>query len=182
MNGTALFATALGPCGIAWTPRGIAGVQLPEGSEPRTRARLARRFPGWPELPAPPSVARVIGRIVALLRGEIDTFDDVALDMTGVPPFHQRVYAAALTIRPGHTMSYGEIARALGDVQAARAVGQALGRNPFAPIVPCHRVLGADGRPGGFSAHGGVAMKRRLLALEGTRIAGDLPLFAESGS
>ncbi|HVP30896.1 MAG TPA: methylated-DNA--[protein]-cysteine S-methyltransferase [Myxococcota bacterium] len=161
-----LFDTALGRCGIAWGGRGIVTVQLPEAREAETRARLRRRFPGAREAPPPPGVARAIGAIVALLRGEPSDLSGVPLDMARVPPFHRRVYEVARTIPPGATLSYGEIAARLGDRGLARAVGQALGRNPFALVVPCHRVLAASGKPGGFSARGGVATKLRLLAIE----------------
>jgi len=179
MDGIALFPTALGSCGIAWNMRGITSVQLPEGDELATRARLVRRSPDSSEVPPPPEIRVVIDRIARLLAGSAVTFDDVSLDMSGVPPFHQRVYELARTIPAGTTLSYGDLARRLGDPGAARAVGQALARNPFAPIVPCHRVLGARGASGGFSAHGGLATKRRLLALEGVSLAAALPLFDE---
>jgi methylated-DNA-[protein]-cysteine S-methyltransferase len=103
----------------------------------------------------------------------------VALDMEGVPPFHRRVYEIARTIPPGATLSYGDVAARLDAPGAARAVGQALGRNPFALVVPCHRVLAARGKAGGFSARGGVATKLRLLALEGARPADQPALFED---
>jgi methylated-DNA-[protein]-cysteine S-methyltransferase len=166
-DGFTLFDTTLGRCGIAWSGRGVIGVQLPEGSEIATRARLRRRFPAAREAPPPPEVQRAIDGIVALLHGEPSALDDVALDMAGVPPFDRRVYEVARTIPAGGTLSYGEVAKRLGAPGAARDVGQALGRNPFAIIVPCHRVLAAGGKIGGFSARGGVSTKRRLLAAEG---------------
>jgi methylated-DNA-[protein]-cysteine S-methyltransferase len=166
MTGFALFDTAIGWCGIAWGPRGIVGVQLPEGSAPATRARLLRRFPDAGEAPPPPEARRAIGDITALLRGEPKALDNVPLDMEGVPEFNRRVYEVARTIPWGATLSYGEIAKRLGDPGVARDVGQALGQNPFAIVVPCHRVLAAGGKWGGFSARGGVSTKRRLLSIE----------------
>ena len=165
--GFACFDTALGTCGIAWGEAGLVGVQLPEGDEAATRARMRRRFEPCPEQPAPAAVATVIAALQAMLRGEPASFDEVRLDMSGVPPFHQRVYALALALPRGQTTTYGDMARQLGDAGAARAVGQALGANPFAPIVPCHRTLAAGGRSGGFSAHGGARTKLKLLELEG---------------
>ena len=165
----ALFDTPVGPCGIAWGARGVTGVQLPEGSERATRARLQKRFADAREAKPTGDVQRAVKAISALLRGEASSLDSIALDMEGVPPFHQRVYEAARAIAPGKTLSYGEIAAAIGAAGSARAVGQALGRNPFAIVVPCHRVLAANGKPGGFSASGGVATKRKLLAIEGVR-------------
>jgi methylated-DNA-[protein]-cysteine S-methyltransferase len=166
MTGFALFDTAIGWCGIAWGARGIVGVQLPEGSAPGTRARLLRRFPDAREAPTPPEARRAIDDITALLRGEPKGLDDVPLDMEGVPDFNRRVYEVARTIPWGATLSYGEIAKRLGDPGVARDVGQALGQNPFAIVVPCHRVLAAGGKWGGFSARGGVSTKRRLLSIE----------------
>ncbi|MCW5889273.1 MAG: methylated-DNA--[protein]-cysteine S-methyltransferase [bacterium] len=166
MTGFALFETAIGRCGIAWGERGIVGVQLPETGDGATRARLARRFAAT-EAPPPPEVQEAIAAIVALLRGEGTDLAHLGLDMSAVPEFHRRVYEAARRIPPGATRTYGEIATALGAPGSARAVGQALGRNPFAIVVPCHRVLAAGGRTGGFSANGGVSTKLRMLAIEG---------------
>ncbi|MFZ3121222.1 MAG: MGMT family protein, partial [Variovorax sp.] len=102
---------------------------------------------------------------------------DAVLDEGAVPAFHRRVYALARRIPPGETRTYGELAEALGSKGLSRAVGQALGRNPFAPIVPCHRILASDGRPGGFSAHGGALAKLRMLAIEGAQLGGTASLF-----
>jgi methylated-DNA-[protein]-cysteine S-methyltransferase len=177
----ALFDTAIGRCGIAWTHRGVAGVQLPEGDEPGTRARLRRRFPGAREGAPPPPVRRAMDGIVALLGGEAGGLDEVTLDLEGVPPFDRRVYEITRTIAPGTTLSYGEVAARMGAPGSAREVGQALGRNPFAIIVPCHRVLAAHGKVGGFSARGGVRTKLRLISNERSRGQGALPLFARDG-
>lgn len=115
--------------------------------------------------------------IVALLRGEAIDLLAIELDMERVPPFHRRVYEVARTVPPGKTLSYGEIAARLGDPGVARAVGQALGRNPCPIIVPCHRVLAAGGKIGGFSANGGVTTKLRLLLIEGARMNDAPTLF-----
>jgi methylated-DNA-[protein]-cysteine S-methyltransferase len=167
----ALFETAIGLCGIAWGAHGIVGVQLPEADADATRARLRRQWAGARERTPPPEIQHAITAMVALLRGEARDLTMIALDMTRVPPFHRRVYEAARAIPPGATLSYGEIATRLGDPRAARAVGQALGHNPFPIIVPCHRVLAAGRKAGGFSANGGVATKLRLLAIEGVSLA-----------
>ena len=172
-TGFVLFDTTIGHCGIAWGVRGIVGVQLPEGRETATRARLRQRFPDAAEAPPPREVAGAIDDIVALLRGEPRDLSDIALDMDGVPPFHRQVYEAARTIPVGATAAYGEIAMRAGKPGAARAVGQALGRNPFAIVVPCHRVLAAGGKLGGFSADGGTTTKQRLLAIEGVSATQD---------
>ncbi|WP_437735190.1 methylated-DNA--[protein]-cysteine S-methyltransferase [Sorangium sp. So ce1335] len=171
-HGFTLFDTSIGRCGIAWGGRGVAFVQLPEARDSETRARVLQRFPGAREAPPPPDVQRALDGIVALLRGEASDLSAVALDMERVPPFHRRVYEVARTIPPGATLTYGDIAGRLGARGSARAVGQALGRNPFPIVVPCHRVLAAGGRVGGFSGNGGVTTKLRLLAIEGAHATG----------
>jgi len=170
LRGFALFHTAIGVCGLAWSDGGVISVQLPEHTENETCARLAKRAAGAHEMPPPPQVQRAIDAIVSLLDGEPTDLSFIPLDMDGVPDFHRRVYEVARTIPPGSTLSYGEIATRLGDPGSARAVGQALGRNPFVLIVPCHRILAARGRTGGFSAHGGTATKLTLLAIEGAQL------------
>ena len=173
--GHALFETAIGRCGLAWNEAGVTAVSLPPASAARLRAK------GEPAAP-PAEIAAVIGDIVALLAGEPRDLTHVRLDMTGVTEFNRRALAAARTIPPGETATYGEIATRLGEPGAARAVGAAMGANPFPIIVPCHRVLGADGAIGGFSAPGGAATKIRMLAIERARVGrepdlfGDLPL------
>ncbi|MFN4120974.1 methylated-DNA--[protein]-cysteine S-methyltransferase [Acidovorax sp.] len=177
-HGHALFDTALGACGIAWGPAGIVAVQLPEQSAEATRARLLRKLPQCHAAATPPQAVRdAITGIQALLAGEPRDLREVRLDMEGLPPLHQQVYAVARAIAPGSTLTYGDVARQLGNPGLARAVGQALGANPFAPVVPCHRVLAAGGQPGGFSASGGAATKLRMLAIEGACPGGTLPLF-----
>jgi methylated-DNA-[protein]-cysteine S-methyltransferase len=179
----ALFETAIGCCAIVWSARGVAGVQLPEASEAATRARVLRRFPSAAEVPPSREISQAIDGITALLRGEARDLTGVAIDITGAPEFNARVYAIARSIPPGATMTYGEIAERLGDRTLAREVGQALGQNPCPLIVPCHRVLAAGGKGGGFSAGGGVVTKLRLLTIEGAQPGGPtlfdhLPLVA----
>jgi methylated-DNA-[protein]-cysteine S-methyltransferase len=171
-SGFALFDTTIGRCGIAWGDGGVAGVQLPEAGEPETRARMLHRFPAAGEAIPPPEVQRAVDGIVALLGGEARDLSAIALDMEHVPAFHRRVYDVARAIPSGETLSYGAVAARLGAPGAARAVGQALGRNPFPLVVPCHRVLAAGGKIGGFSAEGGITTKRRLLAIEGAQLDG----------
>ncbi|MDQ7957537.1 MAG: methylated-DNA--[protein]-cysteine S-methyltransferase [Pseudomonadota bacterium] len=189
-SGLAIFDTAIGHCSLAWGPRGLVGVQLPEvdGSAEAKRARMARDFPRLAEVPEPQrpqAVRAAVEAIVALLsdRSAADPAGvdaavlSIVLDEEGVPPFHRRVYDIARRIPPGETKTYGEIAEELGDKTLARAVGQALGANPFAPVVPCHRVLGAKGWQGGFSAPGGPMLKMRMLGMEGARVGGQGALF-----
>jgi methylated-DNA-[protein]-cysteine S-methyltransferase len=168
--GITVFGTALGACGIAWSEGGVAGVQLPEPDAAATRARLRRRFPEARESAPTAEVQGAIDGIVALLGGGQNDLTAVTLDWGDVGEFERRVYELARTIPPGATLTYGEVARRLGDPSLARAVGQALGRNPFAIVVPCHRVLAAGGRTGGFSAGGGVETKAALLRIEGAML------------
>jgi len=175
--GFALFDTAIGCCAIGWTEAGIVDVNLPETSPDVTRRRIAGRLPGSRERQPPPAVGQVIERIVALFDGAADDLADVELDLTGVPDFHRAVYRVTRGIRPGTTLSYGEVATELGLPGAARAVGRALGHNPVPIVVPCHRVLAADGSMHGFSANGGVVTKRRMLQAEGALPADEPTLF-----
>jgi methylated-DNA-[protein]-cysteine S-methyltransferase len=161
-----LFDTPIGRCTIVWSARGVACVQLPELSEPKTLARLVERFPDAVQAVPSRAVQCAIEGIVALLSGERRDLSEIEIDMDGVPPFHRRVYDVVRTVAPGETATYGEIAKRLGVRGAARAVGQALRRNPFALVVPCHRVIAADGRLVGFSACGGTRTKARLIAIE----------------
>jgi len=179
-TGHTLFDSAFGTCAIAWSERGVIAVQLPEADTASTRARLLRRWPALPAAEPPADVRDAIDGIRALLAGEPVDLGGVRLDMHDIEPLPRRVYEIARDIPRGRTLSYGDIALRLGDKALARAVGQALGHNPFAPVVPCHRVLAADGRPGGFSAHGGVRTKLRLLAIEGARAGQQPDLFGGS--
>lgn len=167
----ALFDTLIGRCAIAWGPDGICLLQLPEARAEATRARVLSRTGGAREAVPPAFVQRVVSGIGALLGGAAADLERAPLDMAGVPPFHRAVYAEAQRILPGQKLTYGELAQRLGSPGSARAVGQALGRNPFAIVVPCHRVFAAGGKPGGFSASGGITTKLRLLALESPRSA-----------
>ncbi len=172
-----LFETALGAGGVAWGEAGITGVQLPEPDARTIHARLRRRFPAATESRPTPDVQAAVEAMAALLRGEAVDLSMVRLDMARVPEFARRVYGVARTIRAGETLTYGQIASRLGEPpQMARDVGQALARNPYPIIVPCHRVLAADGKLGGFSAAGGVATKQRLLDIEHANVAWQLPL------
>lgn len=166
----ALFATLVGSCGIAWSDVGITALVLPVPEEAAMHLRMREQFLAVQASPSAVAL-EAIAQVEALLRREPSDLSTLALDTTDVPSFHRRVYDIARRIPPGQTLTYGDIARQLGSIGLSRAVGQALGRNPFAIIVPCHRVLSADGAPGGFSAHGGVTLKRRLLELEGYALA-----------
>jgi methylated-DNA-[protein]-cysteine S-methyltransferase len=163
----ALFDTAIGPCGVVWGERGIIAVQLPMGSEDKTRGRIRQRYGEIPEAPPTAEVQAAIGGMVELLAGKPNDLREIVLDLDDVPEFNRGVYDIARAIPPGKTLTYGDIAKKLGGVELSRDVGQALGRNPCPIVVPCHRVLAAGGKPGGFSANGGVVTKLKMLEIEG---------------
>ncbi len=160
----ALVDTAIGTFGIAWTDSGVARVALPGGDRARTELWISRdpAEPGFPD----GVLAPLPERIRRYAAGERIEFTDVPLDLDGLPEFNRRAYAELLKIGYGETTTYGAIARTLGDVALSRAVGQAMGQNPIPLVIPCHRVLGADGKTGGFSSPGGVVSKMKMLALE----------------
>ncbi len=166
----ALFDTPIGACAAAWSDVGLMGVQLPEADEAATCRRLLARVPGAIEQKPRGPARRAIEAIRAHLGGELSPLTEVPFDDGHLPAFHRRVYDALRRVRPGETVGYGELAALAGSPGAARAVGQAVGKNPLPIVVPCHRVLASGGKPGGFSAHGGVETKRRILAIEGVHL------------
>ena len=190
--GFAFFNTAIGRCSIAWNARGVVRTRLPESDEQKTRDRIRSRYPQARETAPPAEIRHAIDDMIALLRGEAKDLSAIRLDVSQVPDFNRRVYDVARAIPPGATLTYGEIAQRLGDRTLAREVGQALGQNPFPIIVPCHRVLAAGGKTGGFSAPGGVSTKMRMLTIEQARAGGaqtsqlslfdQLPLAAQNHS
>jgi len=173
-----LFDTAIGACAVIWGDNGVRGVLLPEPDAERTRARLLRRFPDAVPASPPPEIQAAIDGMTALLRGEPADLTGIRLDNQGMDPFHRRAGEAARAIPPGQTRTYGQLAAQLGEPQAAQAVGQAMGKNPFPIIVPCHRVVAAGGKTGGFSAPGGSKTKLKMLQIEGALNPEALPLFA----
>ncbi len=174
-----LFDTAFGACALAWSDNGLTQVRLPDHSEALTRANLLARQPqaGHDPEGGPPFVAAAIAQMQAHLGGSPHDLRELPLDLSGVRGFELRVYVATRALDPGQTCTYGELANALGDPAAMRAVGQALGHNPWPLVVPCHRVLAAGGRLGGFSAPGGTDTKRRLLVLEAGMVRREDQLF-----
>jgi methylated-DNA-[protein]-cysteine S-methyltransferase len=150
-----LFDTAIGRCGIAWGERGIVRVQLPERGKNGARDKLVGQFPGAFEGEPPAPIRRALDLVVRLLKGEAPDLSVIPLDMSRVPAFHRRIYESLRQLKPGETLSYGGLAAKAGQAKAARAVGQAMRRNPFPLIVPCHRVLGSGGKLGGYTADGG---------------------------
>jgi len=168
---SAFAPTPLGAIGIVWSEAGIVASWMHAGTTDRAREQVRRAYPNAAETTPPAAVSTALNEIAELLEGRPRDLRAVALDMRSVPEFDRRVYEMARTIPPGSTMTYGAVAKALGEEpMRARDVGVALARNPFAPIVPCHRVVAAGGKLGGYSAPGGAATKRRLLELEGAEI------------
>ena len=176
-HGFTIFDTALGRCGIAWGDLGILGVQLPEARELETRRRMYRGYPEAREQRPPPNTEIAIESIVALLRGGDADMSDVALDFSGMPYFNQRVYQYVRTIPRGETRTYDEVAKGMRVHGAVHAVAQALGRNPFTIIVPCHRVLEAGNYADRMAPNGGAISKRRLLTIEGAHPTVSKTLF-----
>jgi methylated-DNA-[protein]-cysteine S-methyltransferase len=176
-HGFTIFDTGIGRCGIAWGYLGILGVHLPEAREIETRRRLFQLYPDARETRPPLNSEIAIEGIVALLRGEPADLADVTLDMTGIHAFNQRVYEFTRKIPRGETRTYGDVAASLRLTGAVHSVAQAIARNPFVIIVPCHRVLEAGGYADKISPHGGVISKRRLLSIEGAGSPSSKTLF-----
>ena len=172
-----LFETPLGACGIAWKVQEISRIppvvtffRLPEATRRLTDTRIARSSGGRKARVPPPHIAGIIKKVQKHLHGDVQDFLDIVVALDGAGPFARQVYNAARKIPAGRTVTYGELATDMNRPTAARAVGQALGRNPIPLIIPCHRVLAIGKKPGGFSAHGGVETKARMLEIEGVTI------------
>jgi methylated-DNA-[protein]-cysteine S-methyltransferase len=172
-----LFDTALGVCGVAWNSRGLAGVQLPEKDRAATERRLTAKSGSAGAAEPPAWVQALIADIRHYLAGDEVDFSAVTVDLDGVDEFRRKLYEALRRVGFGRTVTYGELAKELGSTgwEGARDVGEAMGRNPMPIVIPCHRVLAAGNRLGGFSAYGGTATKRKLLALEGVRFDDSSP-------
>jgi methylated-DNA-[protein]-cysteine S-methyltransferase len=176
-RGYTIFDTGIGRCGIAWGTFGIVGVQLPEAREIETRGRMLRQYPDAREMRPPPNVEMAIEGIVALLRGQPSDLSDITLDGSGIHAFNMRVYEFARTIPRGETRTYAEVAASLRASGAAHSVAQAISKNPFMIIVPCHRVLEAGSYADKISPNGGAISKRRLLSIEGAHGMSSKTLF-----
>ena len=184
MTSFAVFETALGWCALAWSEAGVVRGWLPMASEAAVRASMVRRCREAVESDPPAFAVEAIAGVKALMADGTTDLSHISLDLTDIPPLHARIYEIARAIPPGEVLTYGEVAERAGDKNLAREVGRALGLNPFPPIVPCHRILAASGKTGGFSAPGGVETKMRLLNVERARVNpapslfDDLPLAA----
>jgi len=167
-----IFETASGFCGIAWSNVGITRFQLPTRSAEAAERTLLRRVPGAEPGPPTPEVVEAVAAVKRYFEGEETDFSGFRLDLSDQDAFFKQIYAAARQVRWGRTTTYGTLAKELGaGPEAARDVGQAMAKNPVALIIPCHRVLAAGGKVGGFSAPGGSATKTRMLELEGVHVA-----------
>jgi methylated-DNA-[protein]-cysteine S-methyltransferase len=173
----AIFDTGIGRCGIVWSEAGIAAVQLPEAREIDTRRRLFRLYPEAREMRPPTMVEVAMEGTDALLRGRDADLSDVTLDVRGISAFNQRVYELTRGIPRGETRTYNEIASMMRRTGAAYSVAEAIAKNPFMVIVPCHRVLEAGHYADKISPFGGTISKRHLLSLEGTRPVASKTLF-----
>lgn len=176
-RGYTIFDTAIGRCGIAWGDSGILSVQLPEAREIETRRRLFQLYPEAREQRPPLNSEIAIEGITAELRGEPFDLSDVTLDLNGIPAFNAKVYAITRQIPRGETRTYGEIAASMRAPGVTHSVAQAISRNPFMIIVPCHRVLEAGNYTDRISPFGGAISKRRLLSLEGAQVTSSKTLF-----
>jgi methylated-DNA-[protein]-cysteine S-methyltransferase len=172
-----VFDTALGACGLAWSAHGLVAVQLPGRDRAATERRLIARAHSTAAAEPPPWVAALIADITRYLDGERVDFSTVPVDLASLDPFRRELYSAMRALAWGSTTTYGTLARAIGRTEpaAARDVGEAMGRNPTPIVIPCHRVLAAGNKLGGFSAPGGAATKAKLLALEGVHLDGGAP-------
>jgi methylated-DNA-[protein]-cysteine S-methyltransferase len=172
-----LFETAIGRCGVAWNERGICATQLPEKDDATTERRLVKKSGSIGPVDPPPAVQALIADIRNYLGGRKVDFSAVAVDFNGIDELRRRIYEALRGVEFGRTVTYGELARSIGatDWEGARDVGAAMGSNRIPIVIPCHRVLAAGGKLGGFSAYGGTRTKQKLLALEGVRFDGEAP-------
>ncbi len=176
-TGYAIIDTDLGPAGIIWNETGVTRFQLPTSSAEATTRALLRRAPDATATVPPPHIAEVIESVKRYFAGEKIDFSGVPLDLSGQDDLFRAIYAAARRVGYGETTTYGGLAKEIGrsDWEAAREVGQAMAKNPVALIIPCHRVLAAGGKIGGFSAPGGAATKAKMLALEGVTLGAEQP-------
>ncbi|MBR0718373.1 methylated-DNA--[protein]-cysteine S-methyltransferase [Bradyrhizobium liaoningense] len=172
-----IFDTAMGRCGIVWSNAGVVAVQLPEAREIDTRRRIYQAHPEAREQRPADNTELAIEGIAAVLRGDHADLAEIGLDAGNVHPFNRRVYELARTIPRGETRTYHEIAKQLGASGASHSVAQAIAKNPFMIIVPCHRVLEAGNYADRISAYGGVISKRRLLSIEGAHPVASKTLF-----
>lgn len=172
-----LFETAFGPCGLAWSAHGLVAIQWAKAERAAVEKRLRAKTGSAGEATPPPWAAALIEDLRRYFSGEEVDFAAVPIDYSGIDPLRRKLYEAMRALGWGQTTTYGGLARTVGlsEPEAARDVGQAMGRNPVPIVIPCHRVLAAGNKIGGFSAPGGSATKAKLLALEGVHLDGGTP-------
>jgi methylated-DNA-[protein]-cysteine S-methyltransferase len=175
-----LFETKLGVCGIAWKEgddyrNGVAVIafQLPDLSDKATAKNIVAKTSAVEAKKIPPPIEAIIEMVQRHLAGEVQDFKNIEIDLDDAGPFAKTVYDAARKIPSGGIMTYGELAQKAMHPKAARAVGQAMARNPVPLIIPCHRVVAAGKKPGGYTAPGGIATKAKILAVEGAAVKSD---------
>ena len=178
-NACCVFDTAIGVCGLAWSPDGLLRLQLPEQDAKLMQHRLSARTGARPAQDPPPAIAACVAALRRYFTGRPVDFREIMLDLTGVSAFNADIYRALRDIGWRQTTTYGALAKRVGNPQAAQAVGVAMATNPWPIIVPCHRVLAAAGKLGGYSAPGGAATKLKLLRMEGAAIDQGMPLFGD---
>ncbi|APH72306.1 methylated-DNA--[protein]-cysteine S-methyltransferase [Aquibium oceanicum] len=188
-----LVETRFGPVGIAWSEHGLTRLQLPGRDAAETERLLTMPRNGFHnaecradakvilEALLPPAMAQLAGSLKRYAAGERVDLRAVPVHLRGVGDFRKAIYREARTIGFGEVTTYGELAERAGHAGAARETGQAMGSNPCPLVIPCHRVLAAGRKPGGFSAPGGVSTKTRLLSLEGVRLGPDAPAQTSFG-
>jgi methylated-DNA-[protein]-cysteine S-methyltransferase len=170
------FKTRNGWVALAWSADGVSGLRLPSASEHGAELAILRRLPLARPAAPPPPIARLVADIVRYFDGEAVDFNDVPVDLGQQSPFFSAVYTEIRKLHRGETTTYGAVAKALGaGPQFARDVGQAMAANPVPLIVPCHRVLAAGGKVGGFSAPGGSNSKAKMLEIEGVQVTAETP-------
>lgn len=166
-----VFEVRGGFCGIGWSDAGVTRFHLPARSGEAVERSLVRRLPGAQPGEPPPEVSEAVAAVKRYFQGATVDFSDISLDLEGQDEFFRQIYAATRRVGWGETTTYGALAKGLGaGPEAARDVGQAMAKNPIPLIIPCHRVLAAGGKVGGFSAPGGAATKIRMLEMEGVRV------------
>lgn len=171
------FGTAFGTCAIAWSVGGLTRVRLPQQDVAELAERLAINALAWDAEPLPDVASTAVEVITGYMAGERPDFRRVRIDWGSVPGYNARIYRALARVPYGTTTTYGALAAEIGKPNAARAVGMAMGRNPWPIVIPCHRVLASGQQLGGFSAPGGVTTKVKLLQLEGSLPGSDAPML-----
>ncbi|WP_274426630.1 methylated-DNA--[protein]-cysteine S-methyltransferase [Chelativorans sp. YIM 93263] len=162
-----VFETAFGFCGIVWSERGVCRFMLPVDAPAPAEEELTKRRSASSAATPSGEIAKTVAAVVRYFEGEREDFAQTPVDLDGTPPFHQAIYRAARRLAYGETTTYGALATEAGFPKSAQETGVALGRNPIPLIIPCHRILAAGGKLGGFSAPGGTATKQKMLGLEG---------------